>query len=67
MSNPVPHPSHPRTWRALIAAFWVAPLALMVVTGVSPRAFAAPPFLPPQGSTSPTNGDLNPYGLALVP
>lgn len=25
------------------------------------------PFLPAQGSTSPANGDLNPYGLAQVP
>jgi hypothetical protein len=26
-----------------------------------------PAFLPAQGSTSPANGDLNPYGLAVVP
>jgi hypothetical protein len=25
------------------------------------------PFIPAQGSTSPSNGDLNPYGLAVVP
>jgi hypothetical protein len=25
------------------------------------------PFIPVQGSTSPSNGDLNPYGLAVVP
>lgn len=25
------------------------------------------PFVPAQGSTSPANGDLNPYGLAVVP
>jgi len=25
------------------------------------------PFVPAQGSTSPSNGDLNPYGLAVVP
>jgi hypothetical protein len=31
-------------------------------------AFAGPnPFIPAQGSTSPANGDLNPYGLAVVP
>jgi hypothetical protein len=40
----------------------IAPL----VTGSA--AFAGPtPFIPAQGSTSPANGDLNPYGLAVVP
>ena len=42
----------------------IAPL----VTGSS-AAFAANfrPFVPAQGSTVPSNGDLNPYGLVVVP
>jgi hypothetical protein len=42
----------------------IAPL----VTGSS-AAFAANsrPFVPAQGSTVPSNGDLNPYGFAVVP
>jgi hypothetical protein len=42
--------------------------ALAFVSVASAREAAAkPPFLPAQGSTSPENGDLNPYGLAVVP
>jgi hypothetical protein len=35
--------------------------------GTIRSATAKPPFIPAQGSTSPANGDLNPYGLAVVP
>jgi hypothetical protein len=41
-------------------------LAFLSVNPVK-QAAAKPPFLPAQGSTSPENGDLNPYGLAVVP
>ena len=45
-----------------VLAIGMAPL----ITGSV--AFAGPnPFIPAQGSTSPANGDLNPYGLAVVP
>jgi hypothetical protein len=51
--------------RQLVVA---AATALLVATS---SAFAFPgkrtPFIPAQGSTSPANGDLNPYGLAVVP
>ena len=30
-------------------------------------AHKSQPFIPAEGSTSPGNGDLNPYGLAVVP
>lgn len=47
------------------------PTVLLSLCTVSPELYAAPtptsPFLPAQGSTSPANGDLNPYGLAVVP
>jgi hypothetical protein len=43
-----------------------AVLMLMSV-GRAARAFPLKPFLPAQGSTSPSNGDLVPYGLAEVP
>jgi len=44
-------------------------MVLFSLTSVS-FAVAHPksqPFIPAQGSTSPSNGDLNPYGLAVVP
>src|SRR5215469_6288845 len=44
-------------------------IVLFSLTSVS-LAVAHPksqPFIPAQGSTSPSNGDLNPYGLAVVP
>jgi len=50
----------------LLIAIGIAFLSL--VPGSS--ALAGPnslPFVPAQGSTSPSNGDLNPYGLAVVP
>jgi hypothetical protein len=45
------------------------PIVLLSLCIASPGLYAAPtsPFLPAQGSTSPSNGDLNPYGLAMVP
>jgi hypothetical protein len=43
-------------------------VALAFLSVVPARQAAAKPlFLPAQGSTSPANGDLNPYGLAVVP
>jgi len=44
--------------------------AALVLLSIGPIPLAANttvPFLPGQGSTSPANGDLNPYGLARVP
>src|SRR5271168_365620 len=66
MLKSIRHPFSTRL-RSFVAAFWIASLALIAITAASSRALAAPPFLPPQVSTSPANGDLNPYGLALVP
>jgi DNA-binding beta-propeller fold protein YncE len=55
------------TWANL--ALMISAAILLVAAGGT--AAAAPmnnvPFLPAQGSTAPANGDLNPYGLALVP
>src|SRR6266851_5999994 len=50
--------------RTLMIALTV--LAFLSI-GTARSAIAQPPFLPAQGSTSPNNGDLNPYGLAVVP
>ena len=52
--------------------FSACPQKLMLALGIAiaplATSSAAPnPFLPAQGSTSPANGDLNPYGLAVVP
>jgi hypothetical protein len=56
-----------RTW----ANFALTILAAIALVAAGGTAAAFPmnraPFLPAQGSTSPANGDLNPYGLALVP
>jgi len=42
--------------------------ALMLpCVGRAALAFPVKPFIPAQGSTSPSNGDLVPYGLAVVP
>jgi DNA-binding beta-propeller fold protein YncE len=42
--------------------------ALMLLSvGRAAPAFDAKPLIPAQGSTSPSNGDLVPYGLAVVP
>lgn len=40
---------------------------VLLSIGSARSAIAEPPFIPAQGSTSPENGDLNPYGLAIVP
>lgn len=44
-------------------------VAALILQCASLTALADPmsPFLPAQGSTVPSNGDLNPYGLAMVP
>jgi hypothetical protein len=42
----------------------IAPVA---AGSVALAASKSGPFVPAQGSTSPANGDLNPYGLAVVP
>ena len=44
-------------------------LITLLINGLASAqpSFFAPPFLPAQGSTSPSNGDLVPYGLAVVP
>jgi hypothetical protein len=44
-----------------------AVLITLLLAGTALAGPAQPPFLPAQGSTSPANGDLNPYGLAVVP
>lgn len=38
-----------------------------VIAGSMSNRSMSGPFVPAQGSTSPSNGDLNPYGLAVVP
>ncbi len=45
----------------------LAATILLVCAATSVVAAPRTPFLPAQGSTSPANGDLNPYGLAVVP
>jgi hypothetical protein len=45
---------------------WFAIVSVFLVSASATSADSVP-FLPGQGSTSPANGDLNPYGLAVVP
>src|SRR5262249_42132915 len=52
-------------WRRPVSMGLVA-LAFLSVNPAR-QGSAKPLFLPAQGSTSPENGDLNPYGLAVVP
>jgi len=54
-----------RAGRTILAGLGAA----LILLGVSRAALALPvtPLLPAQGSTSPSNGDLVPYGLAVVP
>jgi DNA-binding beta-propeller fold protein YncE len=40
---------------------------MLLCVGRAALAFPVKPFIPAQGSTSPSNGDLVPYGLAVVP
>src|SRR5262249_60082923 len=56
-----PSASHPR------ATLLVATGALLALLLPGRPVQAGGPFLPLQVSTSPSNGDLNPYGLAFVP
>ena len=56
-----PSASHPR------ATLLVATGALLALLLPGRPVHAGGPFLPLQVSTSPSNGDLNPYGLAFVP
>ncbi len=44
----------------------LAAATLILCAGSFAKALASEPFLPAQGSTVPSNGDLNPYGLAFV-
>jgi len=57
--------------RTILAGPGVTLFVTLLLLCVSRAALAdpsfKPPFLPAQGSTSPSNGDLNPYGLAVVP
>lgn len=56
-----PSAAHPR------ATLLVVTGALLALLLPSRPVHAGGPFLPLQVSTSPSNGDLNPYGLAFVP
>jgi hypothetical protein len=56
-------PTVRRLHRELLASV----AAALFLLAVLPRAALAGPLVPAQGSTSPANGDLNPYGLAVVP
>jgi len=42
-------------------------IALLVTRSSTALAANSKPFVPAQGSTIPSNGDLNPYGRAVVP
>ncbi len=53
--------------RAKVAAGLGATLALLLVAQIALAHSTSQPLLPVQASTSPSNGDLNPYGLAVVP
>ena len=61
--NPAPSSptGHPR------ATLFVATGAFLALLLPGRPVHAGGPFLPLQVSTSPSNGDLNPYGLAFVP
>jgi hypothetical protein len=67
MSELLPYRSLHRGWGSLPACLRVVPLALLIPLFAGTRASASVPFLPAQGSTSPSNGDLNPYGLTVIP
>jgi DNA-binding beta-propeller fold protein YncE len=54
-----------RVGRTILAGLGAALLLLCVSRAA--LAFPVTPLLPAQGSTSPSNGDLVPYGLAVVP
>jgi hypothetical protein len=63
-----------RTWggqrsKALTRALTGIGLALFLVSALPQLSVAGflEPLVPAQGSTSPANGDLNPYGVAVVP
>jgi DNA-binding beta-propeller fold protein YncE len=53
--------------RTILAGLGAALLLLCVSRAALADPSPKPPFLPAQGSTSPSNGDLVPYGLAVVP
>jgi hypothetical protein len=56
-----------RAWvQPLLIAIGIASLSL-VSGSIALAGPKSKPFVPAQGSTSPENGDLNPYGLAVVP
>src|SRR5262249_36888080 len=60
-----PAPSIPRA-TLLVATGTLLAMLLLPVTVRADFDFFRP-FLPLQVSTAPSNGDLNPYGLAFVP
>jgi hypothetical protein len=51
--------------KKILAGFAAA--LILLCFGRAALAFPVKPFIPAQGSTSPSNGDLVPYGLAVVP
>ena len=53
-------------WCRPLLTLWFAIVSVFLVSASATSADSVP-FLPGQGSTSPANGDLNPYGLAVVP
>jgi hypothetical protein len=59
--------SMPHVWPAIRKA---GPLTLLFISAALASAQTAPgifPLLPPTVSTVPSNGDVNPYGVAFVP
>ena len=51
-------------WRLISS---ISIILMFALTGGAPAFAKSGPFVPVQGSTIPANGDLNPYGLAVVP
>src|SRR5262245_48357287 len=64
-----PVPSSPPALPRAILLVAVGTLLALLIPGRPVRAESEfiKPFLPLQVSTVPSNGDLNPYGLAFVP
>jgi len=56
-----------RLGRVRFGAIAVLAAALLLPWAGASAFDLSPAFVPAQGSTSPANGDLNPYGLAVVP
>src|SRR5262249_32763432 len=62
-------PSSPKVHASVASLVATAALLALLLPARPVRADSDPggPFLPLQVSTVPSNGDLNPYGLAFVP